>query len=468
MPPLLNRETAILAFNRRVLEQARREDVPLLERLRYVCIVSSNLDEFFEVRFADTLEASRRPDTGVTAADIEALSAAAHALVDDKYKVFNDEVMPALAANGIRIVNHADRNEAERRWVEHFFETRGPAAAGAGRARSGASVPAGREQVAQLHRPARRQGRLRPAQHDLHRQGAAGAAAGDQAAGRGPGAGLRPADERHPRPPGRALPRPRGRVVLAVPHHPRLRPRGRCRRQQPAPGAALGPHDAPLRPGGAARGRQHLPGRALELPPRAVQPARIGALQGQRAGQPGAHERPDRPGRCAAASLRAVHPGLAGEPAAAAVDVRPDPQLRPDAAPAFRVVRAGGAVHARGRRRPVGAGDQADDLPRRQRVAADGPADRGGAARQGSDGRGGAAGPLRRGGQHQLGRAARGGGRAGRVRRRRPQDPRQAAAGDAARGRAAAPLRPPLHRQLQPATPPGSIPTSAISPPTRS
>ena len=123
MPPLLNRETAILEFNRRVLEQARREDVPLLERLRYVCIVSSNLDEFFEVRYADNLEASHRPDTGVSAADIETLAAAAHALVDDKYKVFNDELMPALAANGIRIVNHADRNEAERHWVGRFFET---------------------------------------------------------------------------------------------------------------------------------------------------------------------------------------------------------------------------------------------------------------------------------------------------------------------------------------------------------
>ena len=97
MPPLLNRETAILEFNRRVLEQARRDDVPLLERLRYVCIVSSNLDEFFEVRFADNLEASRRPGTGVSAADIEALAAAAHALVDEQYAVFNDEVMPALA-----------------------------------------------------------------------------------------------------------------------------------------------------------------------------------------------------------------------------------------------------------------------------------------------------------------------------------------------------------------------------------
>ena len=62
-PRLLNRERAILEFNRRVLARARRADVPLLERLRYVCIVSSNLDEFFEVRFADCLEAARRAGT---------------------------------------------------------------------------------------------------------------------------------------------------------------------------------------------------------------------------------------------------------------------------------------------------------------------------------------------------------------------------------------------------------------------
>ena len=122
MPPLLNRESAILEFNRRVLEQARREDVPLLERLRYVCIVSSNLDEFFEVRFADNLEASRRPGTGVSAADIDALAASVHALIDTQYAIFNGEVMPALAASGIRIVNHADRSDAERRWVDRFFD----------------------------------------------------------------------------------------------------------------------------------------------------------------------------------------------------------------------------------------------------------------------------------------------------------------------------------------------------------
>ena len=61
---LLSREGSILAFNRRVLAQAQRPDVPLLERLRYLCIVSSNMDEFFEVRFADTLEAARRPGSG--------------------------------------------------------------------------------------------------------------------------------------------------------------------------------------------------------------------------------------------------------------------------------------------------------------------------------------------------------------------------------------------------------------------
>src|SRR6188508_2742707 len=101
LPPLLNRETAILEFNRRVLEQARREDVPLLERLRYVTIVSSNLDEFFEVRFADTLGASRRQGSGVSIGDMEALAASAHALIDAQYAVFNDELMPALMANGI-------------------------------------------------------------------------------------------------------------------------------------------------------------------------------------------------------------------------------------------------------------------------------------------------------------------------------------------------------------------------------
>ena len=121
MPALLNRERAILDFNRRVLAQARRADVPALERLRYVCIVSSNLDEFFEVRFADSLDAARRPGASEALAEMQGLAAAAHRLIDEQYTVFNHEVMPLLQRERIVIVNHADRSKAQRRWVERYF-----------------------------------------------------------------------------------------------------------------------------------------------------------------------------------------------------------------------------------------------------------------------------------------------------------------------------------------------------------
>src|SRR6266850_1229386 len=122
LPALLNRERAILEFNRRVLAQARRVDVPLLERLRYICIVSSNMDEFFEVRFADYIEVARQPGAGVSNRDLESVAADAHALIDDQYTAFNDEVMPQLARQGIQILNHEQRDDAQRRWVASFFE----------------------------------------------------------------------------------------------------------------------------------------------------------------------------------------------------------------------------------------------------------------------------------------------------------------------------------------------------------
>ena len=121
-PALLNRERAILEFNRRVLAQARRADVPLLERLRYVCIVSSNMDEFFEVRVADYLEAARRPGSGVSMRDFDSVSAAAHALIDEQYLVFNEDVMPKLRDAGIVILSHSQRDEAQRQWVADFFQ----------------------------------------------------------------------------------------------------------------------------------------------------------------------------------------------------------------------------------------------------------------------------------------------------------------------------------------------------------
>jgi len=119
---LLNREQAILEFNRRVLRQAERADVPLLERLRYLCIVSSNLDEFFEVRFADMLDAAREPERLVSHAEVERVGRAAHALIDEQYGVFNERIMPALQLERIVIVNHAERDEAQRQWVARYFE----------------------------------------------------------------------------------------------------------------------------------------------------------------------------------------------------------------------------------------------------------------------------------------------------------------------------------------------------------
>ncbi len=120
--PLLNRERSILQFNRRVLAQASRADVPLLERLRYVTIVSSNIDEFFEVRVADYIEAMRLPGGSGSQADLATVSAAAHTLIDEQYAVFNDQVMPALAEHGIVVINHAERSAAQRDWVAQFFD----------------------------------------------------------------------------------------------------------------------------------------------------------------------------------------------------------------------------------------------------------------------------------------------------------------------------------------------------------
>ncbi|MEH3086785.1 MAG: polyphosphate kinase 1 [Xylophilus ampelinus] len=120
---LLDRDRSILAFNERVMDWARRPEVPLLERLRYLCIVSSNLDEFFEVRVAAHLAAALSGDTkgDYTVASFEALSEAAHALVERQYALYNDALMPALARHGIRLLSHGERNQAQRRWVQEYF-----------------------------------------------------------------------------------------------------------------------------------------------------------------------------------------------------------------------------------------------------------------------------------------------------------------------------------------------------------
>ena len=119
----LDRDHSILAFNGRVFDWAQRDDVPLLERLRFLCIVSSNLDEFFEVRMAPHITAALNGDAKgpYTQASFEALSLKAHDLVARQYALYNDALVPAFAQHGIQIVAHGERNEAQRRWAHDYF-----------------------------------------------------------------------------------------------------------------------------------------------------------------------------------------------------------------------------------------------------------------------------------------------------------------------------------------------------------
>lgn len=119
----LDRDQSILAFNERVLDSARRPELPLLERLRYLAIVSSNLDEFFEVRFAPHLAAylineQRGP---ASAQSFREVSAKVHELVAQQYAIYNDELLPLLEKKGIKVVSHSQRNTPQRRWVKEHF-----------------------------------------------------------------------------------------------------------------------------------------------------------------------------------------------------------------------------------------------------------------------------------------------------------------------------------------------------------
>lgn len=120
----LDRDMSLLAFNARVLAQAENPDLPVMERLRYLCIAGSNLDEFFEVRVA-SLHARRDSNANRTASEIDELlkniSRECHALVEKQYTILNREVLPLLAKNGIHLLGRKERNEAQQAWVKTFF-----------------------------------------------------------------------------------------------------------------------------------------------------------------------------------------------------------------------------------------------------------------------------------------------------------------------------------------------------------
>ena len=123
-PPLIDRDLSILDFNARVLDWAARTEVPLLERLRYLSIVSSNLDEYFEVRMANLLHAAHNhiQEGEFTEAGFLRVCERVHALVGEQYDILRHQLHPAMEAQGIRIVPHVDRTPEQRRWVKSYFE----------------------------------------------------------------------------------------------------------------------------------------------------------------------------------------------------------------------------------------------------------------------------------------------------------------------------------------------------------
>lgn len=124
---LLNRELGLIEFNRRVLAQAENENVPLLERLKFLCIVSSNVDELFEVRVAWLKEtASLTPerilaDGSTPAVALAKVTAAAHTLVERQYELMRDTIFPALAQEGIRFVRRNEWSPEQKEWIRQYF-----------------------------------------------------------------------------------------------------------------------------------------------------------------------------------------------------------------------------------------------------------------------------------------------------------------------------------------------------------
>ncbi|MBV6306803.1 polyphosphate kinase 1 [Candidimonas humi] len=127
-PTLLNRELSLLKFNERVLAQAESATTPLLERLRYVCIVSSNLDEFFEIRISSLKEQQRQNSTlvggdGYTPNEaFEQVQRAAHELVARQNQLLMGQILPCLMAQGIGLLEPSGWTDALRDWAHRTFE----------------------------------------------------------------------------------------------------------------------------------------------------------------------------------------------------------------------------------------------------------------------------------------------------------------------------------------------------------
>ncbi|MFL2546246.1 MAG: polyphosphate kinase 1 [Candidatus Rariloculaceae bacterium] len=125
----INRELSRLEFNVRVLNQAKNADLPLFERLKFLCICSTNLDELFEIRVSNLkqrLEVSSAPsgpDNMSPAEVLKMISERAHELVAEQYRVLNHDLIPTLHGEGICFIQPTEWSEQQREWLHNYFRT---------------------------------------------------------------------------------------------------------------------------------------------------------------------------------------------------------------------------------------------------------------------------------------------------------------------------------------------------------
>lgn len=125
----INRDLSLLEFNQRVLDEAANPAIPLLERLNYLCIVSRNLDEFFEVRVAGLKEKHEAhitqggPDKLTPSEALKAISLRAHLLVAEQYRILHDVLLPELSAVDIHFLRRDELDSSKKSWLRQLFIT---------------------------------------------------------------------------------------------------------------------------------------------------------------------------------------------------------------------------------------------------------------------------------------------------------------------------------------------------------
>src|SRR3984893_17794618 len=123
-----NRELSLLEFNQRVLEEAQDLSTPLLERLKFLCIVASNLDEFFEVRVAGLKQQRQSnisapgPDGMSPGEQLAAISSRVRRMVDEQYRIWKQELVPALEENSIFFLGCDELTNEEKQYYTKYFE----------------------------------------------------------------------------------------------------------------------------------------------------------------------------------------------------------------------------------------------------------------------------------------------------------------------------------------------------------